>query len=80
MSQKKDCHVYWGTHGCGLPRGHIEPHFCCCECGDRHPWVEPDVKCVGRFPYYGFKTKFYGQHSYGERRRFLLSLLIGRQR
>jgi hypothetical protein len=60
------CRVYWGTHGCQLPRGHdsaIEPHVCsCCDC--RPHTGEPDdenVICVGRPPYYGSETWFYGE-------------------
>lgn len=22
------CRVYWGSHGCDLPRGHKPPHVC----------------------------------------------------
>ena len=57
------CRVYWGSHGCDLERGHAErdgtPHDCgCCECGN-HP--DPDSGCVGREPYYGAETNFYGE-------------------
>lgn len=57
-----NCDVYWGSHGCHLDRGHSDPHFCCCDCTEgKHPWDdEPGVVCVGRFPYYGSLTRFYG--------------------
>ncbi len=60
-SLKSDCDVYWGSHGCDLGSGHHGWHDCdCCDCGDAHPWPEPDVLCVARFPYYGSHTRFYG--------------------
>jgi hypothetical protein len=61
------CRVYWGSHGCDLPRGHPadQPHDCgCCECGEHHPypdWPDENVLCVSRPPYYGPDTKFYGE-------------------
>jgi hypothetical protein len=63
------CRVYWGSHGCGLERGHAErdgtPHDCgCCGCGDHHPypeWPDEGVLCVARAPYYGAETRFYGE-------------------
>lgn len=54
----RDCRVYWGSHGCRLPRGHEGYHLCCCEC-ERHP--DPGSGCVGAFPYYGPDTRFYGE-------------------
>lgn len=48
------CRVYWGSHGCDLPRGHDGPHIC--ECADRS---EPGN--VGAPPYYGPDTIFYGE-------------------
>lgn len=55
------CRVYWGSHGCMHPRGHGAdvPHECdCCTCGV-HP--DPGSGCVGRPPYYGEKTRYYGE-------------------
>jgi hypothetical protein len=25
---RDQCQVYWGTHGCSLPRGHDGNHYC----------------------------------------------------
>lgn len=60
MSETQWCRVYWGSHGCDLPRGHRGHHLCdCCEC-ENHP--DPDEGCVGAWPYYGFvRTTFYGE-------------------
>lgn len=63
------CRVYWGSHGCDLERGHAErdgtPHDCgCCDCGEHHPypdWPDEGVRCVAKPPYYGDKTRFYGE-------------------
>jgi hypothetical protein len=57
------CRVYWGSHGCGLARGHpggADSHDCgCCECAS-HP--DPDNPgCVAKAPYYGLETRFYGE-------------------
>lgn len=53
------CRVYWGSHGCGLDRGHEGTCVCtCCVC-ENHP--DPDSGCVGRWPYYGADTRFYGE-------------------
>lgn len=60
-SVKRDepCRVYWGSHGCDLPRGHDGTCICdCCECPD-HPNSDPS--CVGAAPYYGPYTWFYGE-------------------
>ena len=52
------CEVYWGSHGCKYDRGHIGDHECdCCECVN-HP--DPDTGCVGKAPWYGDITRFYG--------------------
>jgi hypothetical protein len=48
------CRVYWGSHGCDLERGHKDD----CECGN-HPGSDPC--CVGKAPYYGPQTRFYGE-------------------
>ena len=59
VSLKKACRVYWGSHGCDLTRGHRGDCDCgCCEC-ESHP--DPDSGCVGKAPYYGPDTWFYGE-------------------
>lgn len=64
------CRVYWGSHGCNLPRGHEGGHECaCCDCPAGHhngleaPMLvdDDDCVCVARAPYYGSKTRFYGE-------------------
>lgn len=57
------CRVYWGSHGCRLPRDHDGHHFCCCRC-DCHP--DPNSGCVGAWPYYGPETNFYGEDAHVE--------------
>lgn len=47
-----NCRVYWGTHGCRLERGH--PGDCLCS-----PTCQADG--VGKPPYYGPDTRFYGK-------------------
>lgn len=55
------CRVYWGTHGCELQRGHEGQHDCgCCDCPD-HDADHEDTGCVGKAPYYGPHTNFYGE-------------------
>lgn len=64
MCVKRFCRVYWGSHGCDLPRGHKQPHECsCCTCLDhaKNNFYEDGVKCVAKPPYYGPDTKFYGE-------------------
>jgi hypothetical protein len=66
MSNK--CRVYWGTHGCMLERGHSGDHLCSCsvdEDGSLLPHMneDPEGGNVGRAPYYGPDTKFYGEDS-----------------
>ena len=57
--RKNPCRVYWGSHGCDFERGHVGDCDCgCCECED-HP--DPDSGCVGKAPYYGPDTRFYGE-------------------
>lgn len=51
------CRVYWGTHGCELPRGH--DGTCVCDCAFEPD--EPGVENVGAAPYYGPDTWFYGE-------------------
>ena len=56
MDNRKICRVYWGSHGCCLPRGHEGDHWCdCCECEDH-----PEPGCVAGPPYFGINTHFYG--------------------
>jgi hypothetical protein len=50
------CRVFWGSHGCCLSRGHEGPHLCECAGPD-----EDGVRNVGRPPYYGPNTTFYGE-------------------
>lgn len=68
------CRVYWGSHGCDLERGHDGSHVCsCCDCPDgAHDGMtaprlsdEINVVCVGRAPYYGPETRFYGEDADG---------------
>lgn len=62
------CRIYWGSHGCSLPRGHDGHHVCCCIDPEKH-WVNPEhdtedgARCVGTWPYYGpeLETRFYGE-------------------
>lgn len=51
------CRVYWGSHGCKLPRGHEGQHIC--ECFGEIE-LDLDVLNVGGPPYYGAETTFYG--------------------
>jgi hypothetical protein len=70
------CRVYWGSHGCCLPRGHEGEHLCTCSFEDDDPVngallphandSEPEDGHasngnVGRAPYYGPDTIFYGE-------------------
>ena len=57
MMATRKCDTHWGPHGCHLPVGHNEHHFCCCDCKN-HP--DPESGCVGAFPYYGAQTQFHG--------------------
>lgn len=59
-----NCDTNWGSHGCDRPRGHRGAHACgdCCECA-RHP--DPDSGCVATWPYYGWRTRFYGDDAPG---------------
>jgi hypothetical protein len=55
------CRVFWGSHGCCHPRGHLPevPHECdCCECPG-----ECESSCVAKPPYYGPDTRFYGEEA-----------------
>lgn len=56
------CRVYWGTHGCKLKRGHEGGHLCECTF-DTLGRLIPHGKGgnVGRAPYYGPNTVFYGE-------------------
>lgn len=51
------CRVYWGSHGCGRPRGHQGPHLCLA-C-----WEPGECGWVGAPPYYGPDTRFYGEEA-----------------
>ncbi len=54
------CRVYWGSHGCHLPRGHDGPHLC--DCADWPDWqTDDEADNVGTPPYYGPNTRFYGE-------------------
>lgn len=57
MSRDAFCRVYWGSHGCALPRGHVGDHICGCAWKD----TQPGVANVGAPPYYGAGTHFYGE-------------------
>lgn len=62
---KTYCAVYWGSHGCELERGHDGKCECdCCECFNHPDW---DSGCVGKYPYYGPSTNFYGDDATEER-------------
>lgn len=63
------CQVYWGSHGCDVPRGHGPnvAHACsCCDCDDHEAMqghrsdASGEWLCVARPPYYGPETRFYG--------------------
>lgn len=67
-----DCRVYWGSHGCDLERGHAGEHICGCSVeegvdgGALLPHMDDadaaeDSGNVGRAPYYGPDTNFYGE-------------------
>lgn len=51
------CRVYWGSHGCCLPRGHDGTCVCDCASGE----TPAGVLNVGAAPYYGPDTGFYGE-------------------
>lgn len=56
------CAVFWGSHGCEKSRGHRWGHRCsCCHCGWFHGLLHRHRGCVGRAPYYGPDTTFYGR-------------------
>ena len=58
----KWCRVYWGSHGCQLPRGHDGPCECgCCECDPHDEDSHEREGCVAKWPYYGPETWFYGE-------------------
>ena len=58
MARPPDCRVYWGSHGCHLEREHDGD--CECDCCDCDPHVA-GTGCVGKAPYYGPDTRFYGE-------------------
>lgn len=55
----RECEVYWGSHGCELPRGHHQTdgpdRYCRCDC------VDPGDTGDGAYPYFGPETMFYGR-------------------
>jgi hypothetical protein len=59
---KEGCRVYWGSHGCELPRGHKGHHQC--ECA-YDPEDEDGAINVGGHPYYGWMTYFWGEDVHG---------------
>lgn len=67
-----ECRVYWGSHGCYRERGHEGEHRCSCafdENGILLPHMDEDAEAgnVGRAPYYGPETNFYGEDAASER-------------
>lgn len=61
LTRWKPCRTYWGSHGCDRRRGHRGSHVCdCCDCED-HDRDHEAEGCVGRAPYYGPDTSFYGE-------------------
>lgn len=69
MTAPESCRVYWGSHGCMLERGHDGEHLCSCtfENGVMLPHMNdaPGFGNVGRAPYYGAETRFYGEDAPG---------------
>jgi hypothetical protein len=70
VAVKLPCRVYWGSHGCRFERGHDGQHECECardEAGNPVPRVQEDEDGeflnVGRAPYYGPDTRFYGEEA-----------------
>ncbi len=60
-SDPDPCEVFWGSHGCDLPRGH--DGYCRCDCADDEdavPLAEGGCN-VGAYPYYGPETILYGR-------------------
>jgi hypothetical protein len=60
----QSCRVYWGSHGCELPRGHEGDCVCCDEPCPPGECVNAGADCtcnVGTPPYYGPETRFYGE-------------------
>ncbi len=67
------CDVNWGSHGCGRKRGHARILGHRCDPCEGHPWWLHALAywlghftghwggCVERWPYYGRKTRFYGE-------------------
>lgn len=71
FAEHEPCRVYWGSHGCCLPRGHEAmgiDHFCECawdDDGNRLPRDDEDEDGpfvnVGAPPHYGPDTSYYGE-------------------
>lgn len=64
--QRELCRVYWGSHGCDRPRGHSGPHVCGCapRAAAKRGYLTPEEQAdgeVGAPPYYGPRTRFYGE-------------------
>ena len=70
LSLTSPCRVFWGSHGCDLPRDHPGPCLCT-SC-----WDPEDMDgYVGAWPYYGPETQFYGEDALA---KWGLDRLIGR--
>lgn len=65
---KKNCDVYWGSHGCNLAKDHLGWHSCrCCDSECINGCV---LECVSQYPYYGKDTEFYGDDAEQARVKF----------
>lgn len=79
-----DCRVYWGSHGCIFERGHDGPCLCTCTFVDDDPTKpllphmddDPENGNVGRPPYYGSDTWFYGEDALAATGRAMLPGII----
>lgn len=60
MNAPRLCRVYWGSHGCDLPKGHHlgegPDRFCRCDCVDSASELGD-----GGVLYYGPDTRLYGE-------------------
>lgn len=57
VSDVTECYVYWGSHGCGRPRGHDGDHECVGELGCDH------VVSNSGYDQAGFRWGLYGSDS-----------------